>query len=354
MEYDEGNIMNHRYLLACLAGVLLLVTLVSPVAASPSITSITPSEGTNSGSLFVTLEGSNFNLTPSQGTVVLMRSGKSNITASISSPADNTNRLTCRFTLTDQTPGTWDVVVVNQDGSSATSPTPFTIRSTMTLTSVSPTSAKINDDVTVKVVGTGLSDVSHLYLYRSGYTNLSANPLGTTESMYVTGTFDLTNKAEETYQVCVRDSVGTEKCGLSFEVTTDQLGTIDLSSSPSGASVYVDSTYKGTSPCIIPSLATGSHSVKLILNGYSDWSRSVKVTNGGNTTIVADLSPVVTATATTVPTSKPTTVKTSLKVTTVKVPTSWARTTTTKASPVEGIVIIGAICLGALVLIRKN
>lgn len=353
MEYDEGNIMNHRYLLACLAGVLLLVTLVSPVAASPSITSISPPEGSNSGSLFVTVTGSDFNLTSSQGTVVLMKSGQSNITATISSPASSTTTLTCRFTLSDKSAGTWDVVVVNQDGSYDIYPSGFTIRSTMTLTSVSPTSAKINDDVTVKVVGTGLSDVSHLYLYRSGYSNLSAN-IGTIESTYVTGTFDLTNKAEETYQVCVRDSVGTEKCGLSFEVTTDQLGTIDLSSSPSGASVYVDSTYKGTSPCIIPSLATGSHSVKLILNGYSDWSRSVKVTNGGNTTIVADLSPVVTATATTVPTSKPTTVKTSLKVTTVKVPTSWARTTTTKASPVEGIVIIGAICLGALVLIRKN
>ena len=346
--------MNHLRYLMCLAGVLLLVTLVSPVAASPTITSISPSEGSNSGSLFVTITGSDFNLTSSQGTVVLMKSGQSNITATISSPASSTTTLTCRFTLSGKSAGTWDVVVVNQDGSYATYPSGFTIRSTMTLTSVSPTSAKTNDDdVTVTVVGTGLSDVSYLYLYKSGYSNLSAN-IGTIDATYVTGTFDLTNKDEETYQVCVKDSTGTEKCGLSFEVTTDQLGTIDLSSSPSGASVYVDSTYKGTSPCIIPSLAVGSHTVKLILTGYSDWSRSVKVTNGGNTTIVADLSSAVTATATTVPTSTPTTVKTSLKVTTVKVPTSWPKTTTTKASPVEGIVIIGAICIGAFVLIRKN
>jgi len=280
-----------------------------------------------------------------------MKSGQSNITATISSPGSSTTSLTCRFTLTDKSAGTWDVVVVNQDGSYGTDPSGFTIRSTMALTSVSPASAKTNDDVTIKVVGTGLSDVSHLYLYKSGYSNLSAS-IGTIESTYVTGTFDLNDKDEETYQICVKDSTGTEKCGLSFEVTTDQLGTIDLTSSPSGASVYVDSTYKGTSPCIIPSLAVGSHTVKLILTGYSDWSRSVKVTNGGNTTIVADLSPVVTATATTVPTSTPTTVKTSLRVTTVKVPTSWAKPTTTKASPVEGLVIIGAVGLAALVLRR--
>ena len=135
-------------------------------------------------------------------------------------------------------------------------------------------------------------------------------------------------------------------------VTTDKVGTIDLTSSPSGASVYVDSTYKGTSPCILPGLAVGTHTVKLTLDGYSTWSKSVKVTYGGNTTIVADLSSAVTATATTVPTSTPTTVKTSLKVTTVKVPTSWPKTTTTKASPVEGLVIIGAVGLAALVLRR--
>jgi len=355
MKQDEGNIMKHSYFLASLAGVLLLVALVSPVAASPTITSISPSEGYNSGSLYVTVTGTGFNLTSSQGSVVLMKSGESNITAYISSPASSTTSLTCRFSLSGQSAGSWDVVVVNQDGSTYTSADGFTIRSTMTLTSVSPATAQTNDDaVTVTVVGTGLSDVSSLYLYNSDYTNLSAS-LGTIESTYVTGTFDLTDITEDTYEVCVRDSTGTEKCGLSFEVTTDQVGTIDLSSSPSGASVYVDSTYKGTSPCIIPDLAVGSHTVKLILDGYSSWSKSVKVTNGGNTTIVADLSSEVTATATTVPTSTPTTVKTTLKVTTVKVPTSWPKTaaTTTQASPVEGIVIIGAIGLAAFVL-RRN
>jgi len=344
--------MNHWYLLACLAGVLLLLALATPVAADPSITSISPSSGYNSGTLTnVVITGSNFNLTSSLGSVVLMKSGQSNITATIPSPGSSTSTLTCNFPLYGAAAGTWDVVVTNQDGS-YTRYSSFTVQSSMTLSSVSPATAQANtSSVGVTVAGTGLSSVSSLYLFNSDYSNLTAS-LGTITATSVTGTFDLTSETPDTYQICVKDSTGAEKCGLSFVVTTDKVGTIDLTSSTSGASVYVDSTYKGTSPCILPGLAVGTHTVKLTLDGYSTWSKSVKVTYGGNTTIVADLSSAVTATATTVPTSTPTTVKTSLKVTTVKVPTSWPKTTTTKASPVEGLVIIGAVGLAALVLRR--
>ncbi|WP_292369514.1 PEGA domain-containing protein [Methanoregula sp. UBA64] len=345
--------MKGSHFLACLAWILLLVTLATPVAADPSITSISPSSGYNSGTLTnVVISGSNFNLTPSLGSVVLRKSGQSNITATIASPGSSTTTLTCNFPLYGAAAGTWDVVVTNQDGSFATSPTPFTVQSTMTLSSVTPATAQANtSSVGVTVAGTGLSSVSSLYLFNSDYTNLTAS-LGTITATSVTGTFDLSTVSPDTYQICVKDSTGAEKCGLSFVVTTDKVGTIDLSSTPAGASVYVDSTYKGVSPCIIPGLAVGSHTVKLTMDGYSTWSKSVKVTYGSNTTIVADLSQAVTATATTVPTSTPTTVKTSLKVTTVKIPTSWAKPTTTKASPVEGLVIIGAVGLAALVLRR--
>jgi len=345
--------MKGSHFLACLAGVLLLIAFVSPVAADPSITSISPSSGSNSGTLTnVMIYGSNFNLTSSLGSVVLMKSGQSNITATIPSPGSSTSTLTCNFPLSGAAVGTWDVVVTNQDGS-YTRYSSFTVQSSMTLSSVSPATAQANtSSVGVTVAGTGLSSVSSLYLFNSDYSNLTAASLGTITATSVTGTFDLTSETPDTYQVCVKDSTGAEKCGLSFVVTTDKVGTIDLSSTPSGASIYVDSAYKGTSPRIIPGIAVGTHTVKLTLDGYSTWSKSVKVTYGSNTTIVADLSQAVTATATTVPTSTPTTVKTSLKVTTVKVPTSWAKPTTTKASPVEWLVIIGAVGLAALVLRR--
>ncbi|MFA5237768.1 MAG: PEGA domain-containing protein [Methanoregula sp.] len=349
--------MNHSCLVLCLTGTILLLALMTaPVAAAdiPTISSISPAEGYNSGTLSgVVLTGSNFNLTSSLGTVVLMKSGQTNITAYISSPSSSSTSLTCRFSLSGTSAGTWDVVVVNQDGSYATLADGFTIRSSMTLTTVSPTNARTNNNsVTVTVVGTGLSDVDSIYLYNSKYSNLSATA-SKVASTYVTGTFDLTDMNEATYEVCVKDSAGTSKCDLSFEITTDQVGEIDISSTPSGAGVYVDSTYVGITPYAMTGVVIGSHTIKLMKDGYSDWSKIVKVTNGGTTTVDADLSATQTDVITTVPTSAPTTVKTSLKVTTVKVPTSWARTTTTKASPVEGFVILGAIGLGIVVLHRK-
>jgi len=348
--------MNHSIFRVCLAGLILLAVLAVPVAAdSPTITSISPSEGYNSGTIYgVVITGSNYNLTSSLGSVVLMKSGETNITAIISSPGSSSTTLTCRFNLYEKTAGTWDVIVTNQDGSYSTYPSGFTIRSAMTLTSVSPASAKTNNNsVSVTVAGTGLSDVSSLYLYNSNYSNLSAT-MGTVAATSVKGTFDFTNMKEATYSVCVRDSAGTTKCGLSFEIVTDLAGEIDVSSSPDGANVYLDSVYKGTTPYALTGVIPGSHVVKLTKDGYSDWSKIVQVTNGGVTTIFADLSSTETATVTTVPTSKPTTVKTSLKVTTAKVPTSYPKSTaTTKASPVEGAVIIGAISLGIVALHRK-
>jgi hypothetical protein len=346
--------MNHPVLRVFLTGMILLIVCMVPVAADPpAISGITPSSGSSGTTINVAITGSNFNLTPSLGSVVLRKSGQSNITATIATPGSSTSSLACTFSLSGAAVGAWDVVVTNQDGSSATSPTPFTVQSTMTLTSVTPATAQANtSSVGVTVAGTGLSSVSSLYLFNSNYSNRSVTSLGTPTANSVTGTFDLTTVSPDTYQICVKDSTGAEKCGLSFVVTTDKVGTIDLSSTPAGASVYVDSTYKGVSPCIIPGLAVGSHTVKLTMDGYSTWSKSVKVTYGSNTTIVADLSQAVTATATTIPTSTPTTVKTSLKVTTVKIPTSWPKPTTTKASPVEGLVIIGAVGLAALVLRR--
>jgi hypothetical protein len=157
-----------------------------------------------------------------------------------------------------------------------------------------------------------------------------------------------------TYNICVKDSSGTTKCGLSFDITTDQVGEIDISSTPVGAGVYVDSTYVGITPYAMTGVTAGSHTVRLSYAGYSDWSKIVKVTNGGITTVDAGLSAVQTTVITTVPTSVPTTVKTALKVTTAKVPTSYPKTTTTtKASPVEGAVVLGAIGLGIVVLHRK-
>jgi hypothetical protein len=347
--------MNHSVLTLFLSGTILLLILAVPAAAeSSTITSISPAVGYTGTTTTVTITGTNFN--ESAVTVRLMMADESNITATISSHTSTS--IVCKLVLSSsRTKGAWDLVVVNEDGSEVVDAGGFTIRAPMKLTSITPTFAETNDDsVGVELVGSGLSDVSELYLYKKSYDNLSAS-VDSISSTLVTGTFDLTDMTETSYKVCVMDSFGTRKCDLSFEVTSDALGSIDITSSPLGASIYVDSDYVGTTPDTVEDLAAGSHKVSLVKAGYADWEKLVKVTKGTTSVVEASLDSTTIATTvptqTPVPTTEPVTARPTT-VHTVTVPTPWptATATTTQASPLGIPAIIGAAGL-AIVVVGK-
>ena len=328
--------------------IILLLTITVPVAAETStITSISPSVGLTGTTTTVTITGINFNT--SSVNVRLMKNNV-NITAT-SIVSHSSTSIKCKFSIdSDETIGTWDVVVVNKDLSEVVDEGAFTIGKTMTLTSVSPESAKTNDnDVTVTVVGTGLSEVENMYLYNVDYDNITADIISQT-STKVIGTFDLYDADIDNYDICVEDSVGTIKCGLDFEIVTDEVGSIEVVSSPSGAKIYVDSAYTGTTPYTLDDVSLGSHKILISKTGYDDWSKWVTVKLDATTTVNADLNAIQT---TTVPTVTPTTVKTTLKASTVKVPTPWPTDTPTQASPLELFVILGAVGMG-FVILRKH
>jgi hypothetical protein len=129
--------------------------------------------------------------------------------------------------------------------------------------------------------------------------------------------------------------------------------------------VYLDSVYQGTTPLTISSIAAGSYTILLELSGYADWSESVTVTSGNQTTVYEALTANTTTTATTITTLPLRTTTESIitaaitpektvshKATTIKIPTPWP-TDTPKASPVELAVILGGIGMGIAVLRRK-
>ncbi|NQE53646.1 hypothetical protein C5S29_08635, partial [ANME-1 cluster archaeon GoMg3.2] len=71
-------------------------------------------------------------------------------------------------------------------------------------------------------------------------------------------------------------------------------GSIKVTSSPSGAKIYVD-TYlgwssKGQTPNTITSVSPGQYTIKLTLAGYQDWTKEVQVTGGSTTDVHATLS----------------------------------------------------------------
>jgi len=71
--------------------------------------------------------------------------------------------------------------------------------------------------------------------------------------------------------------------------STPTTGTITVSSSPSGANIYLDNTYKGITPLTITDVSPGTHTIKAMLAGYQDWSTNVNVVTDHTTYVHATL-----------------------------------------------------------------
>jgi hypothetical protein len=64
---------------------------------------------------------------------------------------------------------------------------------------------------------------------------------------------------------------------------------LSISSSPSGANVYLDNVYKGITPLTLTDVAPGTYTMGMKLGGYNDWSTSVQATAGDTESVSATL-----------------------------------------------------------------
>lgn len=55
-------------------------------------------------------------------------------------------------------------------------------------------------------------------------------------------------------------------------------GSILVSSTPSGAEIYLDNQYRGTTPATIPQVSAGSHILEVREPGYERWVQAVNIT----------------------------------------------------------------------------
>jgi hypothetical protein len=92
-------------------------------------------------------------------------------------------------------------------------------------------------------------------------------------------------------------------CGC---VTKPPMGTIDVSSSPSGAEVYLDNQYKGTTPVIITDVPPGEHIIELRSNGYEKWTAKGTTVEGGSSIVQVSLKPISITTPLITPPQTPT------------------------------------------------
>lgn len=68
-------------------------------------------------------------------------------------------------------------------------------------------------------------------------------------------------------------------------------GTLSVSSTPAGSSVYLDNVYKGTTPLNLENIPTGTYNLIIKMSGYDDWHTSVLINNSETTAHTAVLTP---------------------------------------------------------------
>jgi adhesin/invasin len=229
--------------------------------------------------------------------------------------------------------------------------------STPTITSITPASGSNTSAVSVtNLAGTGFSSGASVVLSKSGETNITGTSVSVVSATQITCVFGITGKPAGLWNVIVTNTNGqsaTLTSGFTITAPTGN-GNVSIKSTPSGASAYLNSVYKGITPRVVSDVAPGTYTVLLQKEGYQDWSQSIVVTSGEQTDVNPTLyaKSVTTTAATPIPTLI--TTSTTTKKTTVKTTaTPWPTNTPTPASPVGILTILGAVGLG-LIVIRKS
>jgi hypothetical protein len=323
---------------------------------APTIDTVDPATGINNGLLSgVIITGTGYS---SSSTVRLVKSGYSDIT--MANTVITTTTITGAFPLNGVAPGSWDVVLISNGGTVTKSPgfTVVNASSAATVTAISPTSATTNTSVSTTFTGTGFQSTARMRLARSGYNDI-VGTVSSYASTSLAGTFDLSNQAPGSYTACVLYDGTNRVCGPTFTINaaaSTANGSIYFTSAPSGSVVYVDSVKKGTTPFTLSAVVPGSYAIKIQRASYLDWADRVTVTAGNETVVSAKMT--FRDSSTTEPTTAPIVITTATLPSktvksTLKTPTPWPSATPTPASPVDLLIIIGAVGLGIVVL-RKQ
>ena len=70
---------------------------------------------------------------------------------------------------------------------------------------------------------------------------------------------------------------------------SNEPGTLQIASRPSGAQVFVDEVRAGTTPMTMSNVKPGAHRVRIELPGHRPWATSVIVQAGAQTRVGASL-----------------------------------------------------------------
>lgn len=62
----------------------------------------------------------------------------------------------------------------------------------------------------------------------------------------------------------------------------NQTGSLSVTSNPTGANLFVDSVFKGTTPRTVSGLSVGNHNIKVTKSGYNNYITTKYISIGNN------------------------------------------------------------------------
>jgi hypothetical protein len=127
---------------------------------------------------------------------------------------------------------------------------------------------------------------------QGGHTIQGVAPGDHTVRLQLAGYQDYT--AAVNVQASATSYVAASLSPTPISTVTPATGTLSVASAPSGANVYMDNLLEGISPVTLPGIPPGTHSVRLQLLGYREWSMEIQVTAGVITPVNAILEPTPT------------------------------------------------------------
>ena len=69
--------------------------------------------------------------------------------------------------------------------------------------------------------------------------------------------------------------------------SSPKTGSVQFASQPTGAQIYLDSQYRGSTPTTLTEIEAGTHAVELRYTGYENWNAMMTISPGANNVFVA-------------------------------------------------------------------
>lgn len=245
---------------------------VVPQGPAPTVTSISPANGANTGSVSITsISGTNF---VSGATVKLSKSGQPNINGTGFTVSNGTTISGGSFNLNGAVTGTWNLVVTNPDSQAGTFSSGFTVTGPVTpptVSAINPTNGVNNGSVSLtSITGTLFASGATVKLTKSGQSDITCTGVTFSSATSLTGgSCNISGAAPGQWNVVVTNTdtgIGTLTNGFTVSAPAPTVSAITPSNRATG-SVLTLTSVTGTN------FSSGA-TVKLTKSGQSDISCS--------------------------------------------------------------------------------